>query len=118
MFLRFEKKLKWKQWDITTTCTWNVMFYGLCPSLYSRQPALSWNAMLNMAKVELDLISDAEIHLFFEKGIGSGVSYSSKRSSIWPKTRTKTYYILRRKWFIWICNVYISSNKQVQIDRR
>ena len=27
--------------------------YGLCPSHYLRAPALSWDAMLNMTKVEL-----------------------------------------------------------------
>ena len=34
--------------------------------------------MLNMTKVELELISDAENHLFFEKGVKGGVSYISK----------------------------------------
>ena len=27
--------------------------YGLCPSHYLSTPALSWDAMLNMAKLEL-----------------------------------------------------------------
>ena len=29
-------------------------------------PALSWDAMLNMTKVEFELISDADMYLFFE----------------------------------------------------
>ena len=29
--------------------------YGLCASHYFSAPALSWDAMLNMTKVELDL---------------------------------------------------------------
>ena len=37
-------------------------------------PALSWDAMLNMKKVQLELISDAGIHLFFEKGMKDSVS--------------------------------------------
>ena len=32
--------------------------YGLCPSHYLNTPALSWDAMLNMRKVELKLIPD------------------------------------------------------------
>ena len=36
--------------------------YGLCPSRVSA-PALSWNAMLDITKVELELISDADMHL-------------------------------------------------------
>ena len=32
--------------------------YGLCPSHYFRAPGLTWDAMLNMTKVKLELISD------------------------------------------------------------
>ena len=32
--------------------------YGLCPSHYLSVPALSWDAILNMTKIELGLISD------------------------------------------------------------
>ena len=56
--------------------------YGLCTSHYLSTPALSWDAILNMTKVELELISHADIYLFFEKGVrGGGVSYISKRYS-------------------------------------
>ena len=43
--------------------------------------AISWDAMLNMRKVELELTTDADMHLFFEKGMRDGVSYISKRYS-------------------------------------
>ena len=49
--------------------------YGLCPIHYLRAPALSWDVMLNMTKVEIELISDADMHLFFEKSMRGGVSY-------------------------------------------
>ena len=35
--------------------------------------------MLNMTKTELELISDPDIHIFFEKGMRVRVSYSSNR---------------------------------------
>ena len=35
--------------------------------------------MLNMTEVKLELISDADVYLFFEKGIRGGVSCISKR---------------------------------------
>ena len=38
-------------------------------------PALSWDTMLNMTKVELEPISGANMYLFFEKCMRSGVSY-------------------------------------------
>ena len=49
--------------------------YGLCPSHYLSAPALSWDTIINMTKVELELISDADIYLSFKKGMGGGVSY-------------------------------------------
>ena len=41
-------------------------------------PALSWDTMLSMIKVELDLISDVNMYMFIEKGMGGGVSYILK----------------------------------------
>ena len=53
--------------------------------------------MLNMTKVEPELISDADMYLFFLKGMIGGVYYISMKYSkvLWPKTRIKTYYVLR-----------------------
>ena len=44
-------------------------------------PTLSWDAMLNMTKVELELIPDPDMYVFFEKGTRSGISYISNRYS-------------------------------------
>ena len=55
--------------------------YGLCPSHYLSAPTLSWDAMLNMTKVELELIPDPDMYVFFEKGTRSGISYISNRYS-------------------------------------
>ena len=56
--------------------------YGLCSSHYLSTPALSWDAMLSMTKVEVDFISDVDKYLVFEKRLRGGVSYISKRYSI------------------------------------
>ena len=53
--------------------------YGFCPSHYSGAAALSWNAMLNITKVELELIEDP--YIFFEKDTRGGVSGISNRCS-------------------------------------
>ena len=37
--------------------------YGLCPSHHFSALALSWNAILNITKVELGLISDPETYI-------------------------------------------------------
>ena len=54
---------------------------GLCLSHYLSAPALDWDAMVNVAKVELELFSDRDMHLIFEEGIRCRVSYISKRYS-------------------------------------
>ena len=51
--------------------------YALCPSHYLSAPALSWDAMLNMTKIKLELILDRDMNIFFEKGMRDGVSYIS-----------------------------------------
>ena len=38
-------------------------------------PAISYDAMLSMTKVVLELISDADMYLFFEKGMIDWVSF-------------------------------------------
>ena len=40
---------------------------------------LSWNAMLNITKVELELISGFDTYLFFEKGMTGGISKKRQR---------------------------------------
>ena len=54
-------------------------------------PALSWDTIVNMKKAELELISDADIYLFFEKGMGGKVSYISKRYSQASNKYLKSY---------------------------
>ena len=54
-------------------------------------PALSWDAMLNMTKVELEIISDADMYLFFEKGMRDVVSYISKSHSKAKNKYLKSY---------------------------
>ena len=57
----------------------SVKNYGLCPSDYLSAPALSWDTILCMTKVEVELISDADMYLLFEKGMRGGVPYISKK---------------------------------------
>ena len=79
--------------------------HGLCPSHHFSATALVWDALLNMTKVELELISDAGMYLFFENGMRGGVPYIFKRynkvsnkylKSSDPKQESK-HIILRRK---------------------
>ena len=58
-------------------------------------PALSWDAMLNLAKVELELIPDPDMYMFFEKGTRSGVSYISNSYSKANNNYLKSYDLKR-----------------------
>ena len=53
----------------------SIKNYGLCPSHYLSSPALRWDAMLNITEVKLELISDLDMYIFFEKDMSGGVSY-------------------------------------------
>ena len=44
-------------------------YYGLDPSHYFSSPGLSWDAMIKMTGIELELILDIDMHLLIEKGI-------------------------------------------------
>ena len=59
--------------------------YGLCPNYYLSAPALSLDAMLNMIKVKLELISDPE------KDMRGGVSYIFNRYSKVNNKYLKSY---------------------------
>ena len=71
--------------------------HGCCPSHYLRAPALSWDVVLNITKVDPELVSDAGMYLFLEKGIR--VSYISKRYS----QANKNQNIL----FTWVPIIYM-----------
>ena len=58
-----------------------VEYYGLDPCHYFSSPGLSWDAMLKMIEIELELISDIDMHLLIAKGMRGGISYITKRHS-------------------------------------
>ena len=56
-------------------------YYGLVPCHYFSGPGLSWDSMLKIPKVELEITSDIDMYLFVEKGMRGGISYIAKRFS-------------------------------------
>ena len=66
--------------------------------------ALHWNEILNITKVEVELISDASMCFFLKKGMRGGIFYISKRNikannkylkSYDPRQESKHIHILR-----------------------
>ncbi|KAK3721647.1 hypothetical protein QZH41_003669 [Actinostola sp. cb2023] len=53
--------------------------YKLDPCWYYTAPGLSWDAMLKMTRIRLELLTDVDMLLMVEKGIRGGVSMITKR---------------------------------------
>ena len=91
----FEKFIK--------TC---LNYYGLDLCHYFSSPGLSWDAMLKMTGIELELISNIDVHLFIEKGMRGGISYIAKRHSKANNKYTENYDDDKESVFI----MYLDAN--------
>ena len=56
-----------------------LKIYGLDPVYYYTAPGLAWDACLKMTNINLELLSDPNMLLMFEKGIRGGLSIISNR---------------------------------------
>ena len=52
-----------------------MQYYKLDPCHYFTSPGLSWDAMLKMTNIKLELMTDIDMFQFIEKGMRGGVSY-------------------------------------------
>ena len=57
----------------------NLKIYGLDPAHYFTAPGLSWDACLKITGVELELLTDPDMLLMWEKCIRGGISMISNR---------------------------------------
>ena len=56
-----------------------LKIYGLDPVYYFTAPGLAWDACLKITNINLELLSDPDMLLMFEKGIRGGISMISNR---------------------------------------
>ena len=56
-----------------------LKIYGLDPVYYFTAPGLAWDACLKMTNINLELLSDPNMLLMFEKGIRGGISIITNR---------------------------------------
>ena len=56
-------------------------YYKLDPAHFYTAPSLSWAACLKMTNVELQLITDIDMHLYLQAGLRGGLSVISNRYS-------------------------------------
>ena len=56
--------------------------YKLDPAHYFAVPSFSWDAMLKLTKVKLQLVDDPNMYLMVESGIRDGVSMITKKHTV------------------------------------
>ena len=56
-----------------------LQYYKLDPCHYFTSPGLSWDAMLKMTDIKLELMTDIDMFQFIEKGMRGGISYIVNR---------------------------------------
>ena len=71
--------------------------------MITSSPGVSWDAVLKMTKIELNFISDIDMHLLIEKGKKGGIYFIAKRFS---KANNKNMKCYDRSKFI----VYLDGN--------
>ena len=65
--------------------------YKLDPLHYYTAPGLSWDALLKHTNIDLELLTDLDMHLFIEKGMRGGISMVSKRHAKANNPHTADY---------------------------
>ena len=56
-----------------------MQYYKLDLCHYFTSPGLSWDAMLKMTNIKLELMTDIDMFQFIKKGMHGGVSYIANR---------------------------------------
>ena len=56
-----------------------LQYYKLDPCHYFTSPGLSWDAMLKMTDIKLELMTDIDMFQFIDKGMRGGISYIANR---------------------------------------
>ena len=68
-----------------------LQYYKLDPCHYFTSPGLSWDAMLKMTDIKLELMVDIDMFQFIEKGMRGGTSYIANRYGEANNKYMKTY---------------------------
>ena len=83
-------------------------YYELDPCHYFSSSGFSWDAMLKMTGMELELISDIDMHLSIEKGMRGGISYIAKGHSKANNKYMKCYEAYEENKFI-VQSIYMAG---------
>ena len=65
--------------------------YGLDPAWYYTLPGYSWDVMLKMTNISLELLTEPNMYLFVEKGLRGGISMVSHRHAQANNSKMENY---------------------------
>ena len=109
-----------------------LQYYKLDPCHYFTSPGLSWDAMLKMTDIKLELMTDIDMFQFIEKGLRGGISYIANRYGKANNKYMKEYdekapskyimYLDANNLYGWAMSQYLPTDgfrwmKQKQIDK-
>ena len=107
-------------------------YYKLDPCHSFTSPGLSWDAMLKMTNIKLELMTDIDMFQFIEKGLRGGISYIANRYGKANNKYMKEYdekapskyimYLDANNLYGWAMSQYLPTGgfrwrKQKQIDK-
>ena len=107
-------------------------YYKLDPCHYFTSPGLSWDAMLKMTDIKLELMTDIDMFQFIEKGLRGGISYIANRYGKANNKYMKDYnkdepskyimYLDANNLYGWAMSQYLPTGgfrwlKQKEIDK-
>ena len=84
------------------------------PSHYFSSPGLSWDAMLKITRIELELVSDIDMHLFIEKGVSKRYSKTnSKCMNCYDSSKESKYitYLDTNNLYGWAMSQYFPYSR-------
>ena len=82
-------------------------YYGLDPCHYFSSPGLSWDAMLKMTGIELELISDIDMHFFTENERGEVFHTLLKDIAKQIMNTSNVMMVVKKLLCIWMQIVYM-----------
>ena len=103
-------------------------YYGLNSCHYFSSPGFSWDAMLKMTGIGLELISAIDKYLFVEKGVIGGNSYIAKRYSkannkymkFYNESKPSKYimYLDANNLYGWVMSQYLTYSKFKWLNKK
>ena len=109
-----------------------LKYYKLDPCHYFTSPGLSWDAMLKMTNIKLELMTDIDMFQFIEKGLRGGIRYIANRYGKANNKYMKEYdemapskyimYLDANNLYGWAMSQYLPTGRfrwmtQKQIDK-